>query len=82
MAPKKAPSAAAPPAIVSPSAKSANSNPLVTIYNNYLEQTPQRTKLIDAFLGFLVITGVLQFVYCVIAGNYVRLQKKKKLALL
>ncbi|PUU84029.1 DAD family-domain-containing protein [Tuber borchii] len=40
------------------------------IFKNYSRSTPQRTKLIDAFLGFLVITGVLQFAYCVVAGNY------------
>jgi len=37
----------------------------------YQSKTPQRTKLIDAFLAFLVVVGVLQFVYCVLAGNYV-----------
>lgn len=41
------------------------------IWQNYLDTTPQRTKLIDVFMGFLVVVGVLQFVYCVIAGNYV-----------
>ena len=43
------------------------------IWKNYLDTTPQRTKLIDVFMTFLVVVGVLQFVYCVIAGNYVRL---------
>ena len=41
------------------------------IWRNYLDKTPQRTKLIDVFMAFLVVVGVLQFVYCVIAGNYV-----------
>jgi oligosaccharyltransferase complex subunit epsilon len=41
------------------------------IWQNYLDITPQRTKLIDVFMAFLVVVGVLQFVYCVIAGNYV-----------
>ncbi|KAH6619672.1 DAD family protein [Chaetomium sp. MPI-SDFR-AT-0129] len=36
----------------------------------YVETTPQRTKLLDAFLGFLVVVGGVQFVYCVVAGNY------------
>merc|ERR1711939_586923 len=40
------------------------------IWQNYLDTTPQRTKLIDVFMSFLVVVGVLQFVYCVIAGNY------------
>ncbi|RDL34753.1 Dolichyl-diphosphooligosaccharide--protein glycosyltransferase subunit OST2 [Venustampulla echinocandica] len=42
----------------------------VGIWQNYLDKTPQRTKLIDTFMAFLVVVGVLQFVYCVIAGNY------------
>ncbi|PMD51708.1 defender against death DAD protein [Hyaloscypha bicolor E] len=40
------------------------------IWQNYLDMTPQRTKLIDVFMAFLVVVGGLQFVYCVIAGNY------------
>lgn len=45
---------------------------LGNIYQYYMKQTPQRTKLIDAFLLFLVVNGALQFLYCVLAGNYVR----------
>ena len=41
------------------------------IWQKYLDTTPQRTKLIDVFMTFLVAVGVLQFVYCVIVGNYV-----------
>ncbi|VBB72533.1 Putative Dolichyl-diphosphooligosaccharide--protein glycosyltransferase subunit [Podospora comata] len=37
---------------------------------HYQKSTPQRTKLLDAFMAFLVVVGVLQFVYCVLAGNY------------
>ena len=44
---------------------------LLQIWNNYLEKTPQRVKLIDVFMAFLVIVGGVQFVYCVLAGNYV-----------
>ncbi|KAF2403946.1 defender against death DAD protein [Trichodelitschia bisporula] len=39
-------------------------------WSNYLAHTPQRVKLLDAFLAFLVGVGALQFVYCVIVGNY------------
>lgn len=45
---------------------------LANIYQYYMKQTPQRTKLVDAFLVFLVANGALQFLYCVLAGNYVR----------
>ncbi|KAK5003464.1 oligosaccharyltransferase complex subunit epsilon, partial [Cryomyces antarcticus] len=40
------------------------------VWNKYVDATPQRVKLIDAFMAFLVAVGVLQFVYCVIVGNY------------
>lgn len=84
MAPKKnspstvntpAPSVPATTVASAPSKASTSSsnNPFTIfgkVYQNYTSTTAQRTKLIDAFLGFLVITGVLQFVYCVIAGNY------------
>lgn len=42
------------------------------VWNKYVDQTPQRVKLLDTFMAFLIMVGVLQFVYCVIAGNYVR----------
>lgn len=42
------------------------------MWNNYVDKTPQRVKLLDAFIAFLLTVGALQFVYCVIAGNYVR----------
>lgn len=45
---------------------------LLNIYQYYMKETPQRTKLIDVFLLFLIAVGGLQFVYCVLAGNYVR----------
>ncbi|TGO30320.1 hypothetical protein BPAE_0006g00600 [Botrytis paeoniae] len=42
----------------------------IGIWQNYIDKTPQRTKLIDVFMSFLVVVGVLQFVYCILAGNY------------
>lgn len=47
---------------------------LLGVWNNYVEKTPQRVKLLDAFMVFLMAVGVLQFVYCVVAGNYVSTQ--------
>ncbi|KAK3695338.1 DAD family-domain-containing protein [Podospora appendiculata] len=41
-----------------------------SIANHYIKETPQRTKLLDAFMAFLVAVGALQFLYCVLAGNY------------
>ncbi|POR36175.1 Dolichyl-diphosphooligosaccharide--protein glycosyltransferase subunit OST2 [Tolypocladium paradoxum] len=49
----------------------ANWDPaLQNIYQYYMKETPQRTKLIDAFLFFLAVVGALQFLYCILAGNY------------
>lgn len=57
-----------------PSSQSQNPLSILrTLTSRYSESTPSRTKLIDAFLVFLVAAGVLQFAYCVVAGNYVRL---------
>jgi hypothetical protein len=64
--PKRAPARPTPA-----SAAVSSQNPLVVLANHYLATTPQRTKLIDAFMGFLIVTGVLQFMYCIVAGNYV-----------
>ncbi|CAD6504281.1 BgTH12-06014 [Blumeria graminis f. sp. triticale] len=37
---------------------------------DYQRDTQQRIKLIDCFLTFLLLVGALQFLYCVLAGNY------------
>jgi hypothetical protein len=47
---------------------------ILHIWKRYLTQTPQRTLLLDAFMAFLVLVGAVQFVYCVLAGNYVCLR--------
>ena len=44
---------------------------LLGLWDNYTKTTPQRVKLIDVFMGFLVVLGGLQFLYCVLVGNYV-----------
>jgi hypothetical protein len=46
----------------------------MNIFDYYQKNTPQRTKLIDVFMAFLVVVGALQFLYCILAGNYVRSQ--------
>ena len=49
------------------------------LWQNYVDHTPARVKQIDAFMAFLVVVGGLQFVYCVLAGNYVCLHFGKAL---
>ncbi|MCJ1449098.1 MAG: oligosaccharyltransferase complex subunit epsilon [Stictis urceolatum] len=43
---------------------------IMQLWQNYAEKTPQRVKLLDAFMAFLGIVGATQFLYCIIAGNY------------
>ena len=44
---------------------------VAAVWDKYVTATPQRVKLIDVFMVFLMVVGVVQFVYCVIVGNYV-----------
>ncbi|RKO86630.1 DAD/Ost2 [Blyttiomyces helicus] len=40
------------------------------LLTSYAKDTPQSLKLIDAYLVFIMLTGILQFVYVFIAGTY------------
>ncbi|KAI0555403.1 defender against death DAD protein [Xylaria curta] len=80
MAPKKPATATGPATTSATSTSSASASSsssssqidkiALNIVQHYHKTTPQRTKLIDAFMAFLVIVGGLQFAYCVLAGNY------------
>lgn len=73
-APPETTTIAAPSKSAKPTKPISTSNPISianVAWDNYVTSTSQRTKLVDVFMGFLVVTGVLQFVYCVVAGNYV-----------
>ncbi|RKP13970.1 briggsae CBR-DAD-1 protein [Piptocephalis cylindrospora] len=50
----------------------ASSNPsvLTSVFRSYNKGTAQRVKLVDAYLLFLLLTGILQFVYCCIFGTF------------
>ncbi|KAH8675404.1 DAD family-domain-containing protein [Xylariales sp. PMI_506] len=69
-------SPAAAPVTTAPVKKSSNANSqrwdqiALNIFNYYQKNTPQRTKLIDVFMAFLVLVGGIQFLYCILAGNY------------
>ncbi|KAF6240220.1 hypothetical protein HO173_001831 [Letharia columbiana] len=66
--PKPSPKAAAAPPS-SPAAQSAR-EVSSALWRHYRSTTPQRVKLTDAFMAFLVAVGGLQFAYCVLVGNY------------
>ncbi|VVT56578.1 uncharacterized protein SAPINGB_P005160 [Magnusiomyces paraingens] len=46
------------------------SNALVKLINKYFETASTRLRLIDCFMAFLVLVGVLQFVIVLIIGTY------------
>ncbi|KAH8700426.1 DAD/Ost2 [Talaromyces proteolyticus] len=69
MAPKTStPSSSTAPTALSPKASVAEI--IQHIWYRYTAQTSQRTFLLDAFMGYLILVGGVQFVYCVVAGNY------------
>merc|ERR1711862_599815 len=37
---------------------------------DYAAGTPTKLKLIDAYMGYIVLTGVIQFVYCCLVGTF------------
>ncbi|KAJ3379828.1 Dolichyl-diphosphooligosaccharide-protein glycosyltransferase subunit dad1 [Lobulomyces angularis] len=39
-------------------------------FENYQNETPQLLKILDSYLVFCVLTGVLQFLYMIIVGTY------------
>ena len=43
---------------------------LSKLNSNYAKNTPQILKLIDAYLLFVMASGITQFVYMLVVGNY------------
>ena len=49
---------------------SSPANAVESLWNAYVDTTPSRLKFIDSFLAFLVLSGVFQFLYCVLVTNF------------
>lgn len=43
---------------------------LSKFYGEYQNNTPKKLKLIDAYLVYILLTGILQFAYCVLVGTF------------
>lgn len=41
------------------------------VWNRYIQDTPSRTLFLDVFLLYIALNGAVQFIYCIIGGNYV-----------
>lgn len=40
------------------------------LVKDYFQNTPKRLQLIDAYLVAIMLTGIIQFVYCAIVGTF------------
>ncbi len=38
--------------------------------NEYQISTPKKLKLIDAYLVYVLLTGIIQFAYCLLVGTF------------
>ena len=61
-----------PTSKTTPPAKPASSkqSPLLSLWSAYYESTSARLKTIDAFLVFLMLSGIIQFLYCILVSNF------------
>lgn len=49
----------------------ANLNSVLTkFYNEYTGHTSKKLKIIDAYLLYVLLTGIIQFVYCCLVGTF------------
>ena len=61
---------AAPKAGAKKAQSSAVDAALDSLWISYQQETSPRLKLIDAFLVFIMLSGITQFLYCVLVTNY------------
>merc|ERR1712126_583040 len=51
-----------------------SSTSLITVvknfYDEYIKNTPKKLKIVDAYLVYILLTGIIQFVYCCIVGTF------------
>lgn len=43
---------------------------LSKFYDEYQNNTPKKLKIIDAYLVYILLTGIMQFAYCVLVGTF------------
>lgn len=43
---------------------------LLKFNQEYQATTPKKLKIIDAYLAYILLTGVIQFVYCCLVGTF------------
>ena len=40
------------------------------LFNEYSSTTPQKLKLVDAYLAYIMLTRIFQFLYCLLVGTF------------
>ncbi|KAJ0391848.1 hypothetical protein P43SY_006045 [Pythium insidiosum] len=55
---------------VASSSSAESSNIVSDFLAKYQKTTPKKIKLIDGFLAYVLATGILQFIYCALVGNF------------
>lgn len=45
-------------------------NVLNKFYDEYMSNTPKKLKIIDAYLFYVFMTGVMQFLYILVVGTF------------
>ena len=43
---------------------------LSDLYKDYSNRTPKRLKLVDVYLAYIMATGIIQFLYCLLVGTF------------
>ena len=43
---------------------------LKELWTSYRDETPRKLKLVDAYLGYIMMTGIIQFMYCCLVGTF------------
>jgi len=43
---------------------------LLKLYDDYSRTTSNRLKIVDAYLFYILLTGIFQFVYCCLVGTF------------
>jgi hypothetical protein len=39
-------------------------------YDEYMNNTPKKLKIVDAYLFYILLTGIFQFGYCCLVGTF------------
>ncbi|XP_066249277.1 dolichyl-diphosphooligosaccharide--protein glycosyltransferase subunit DAD1 [Euwallacea similis] len=39
-------------------------------FKDYISKTPKKLKAIDAYLFYILLTGIIQFLYCILVGTF------------